>query len=397
MANLRQANGATKRWAIAMALAVLGVGGGARTGWAQLAVVANDHKLVLVAGVQTVVKNPAPDTVTIIDLGAKPPKVVAEIEGVPCSVIGPPLSVAVTPDESLALVTASMKVDPKDPTKQTEDNRISVIDLKATPPKVIATLEAGKAPAGISVNRAGTMALVANRADGCVTILSIKGKTVAVAGKVQIGDAAQALAHVAFTPDGKRALVTRDGENLITVLNINGEKVTLAGRDMRSGIRPYGLEISGDGKMAVVANVGGGGGDIDTIGVLDLQANPPRGVDVIAVGVTPEGIKLSPDGKWCAVIVHEGTGRAKDSPFYHDAGKLILFRVEGTKLLRTAEAPIGHWSQGIAFSADEKTILVGNMVENNVQVFSFDGTALKDTGQKIATKGGPVAMRTAEK
>src|SRR5207302_1704969 len=73
---------------------------------AQIAVSANDNKVVLVNGVVKVVPNPPPDTVTIIDLKAWPPKVLGEVEA-PGSVVGPPLSVAITPDESLALVTAA--------------------------------------------------------------------------------------------------------------------------------------------------------------------------------------------------------------------------------------------------------------------------------------------------
>ena len=44
---------------------------------AQIAVSANDNKAMLDNGANRVVANPPPDTVTIIDLGAKPPKVVA--------------------------------------------------------------------------------------------------------------------------------------------------------------------------------------------------------------------------------------------------------------------------------------------------------------------------------
>ena len=73
---------------------------------AQLAISVNDNKVVLDNGTAKVVPNPAPDTVTIIDLKANPPRVVAEIKA-PASVVGPPLSVALTPDESLALVTSS--------------------------------------------------------------------------------------------------------------------------------------------------------------------------------------------------------------------------------------------------------------------------------------------------
>src|SRR5437870_244005 len=68
---------------------------------AQIAVSANDNKVVSLNGVVTVVPNAPPDTVSVIDLKASPPRVIAEVEA-PVSVVGPPLSIAVTPDESLA-------------------------------------------------------------------------------------------------------------------------------------------------------------------------------------------------------------------------------------------------------------------------------------------------------
>src|SRR3712207_8948446 len=55
--------------------------------------------------------------------------------------VGPPGSVAIAPDESFALVTSAMKVDPADPTKMAPDDKLSVIDLKASPPKVVRSEE----------------------------------------------------------------------------------------------------------------------------------------------------------------------------------------------------------------------------------------------------------------
>ncbi|MCI0547136.1 MAG: YncE family protein [Candidatus Rokubacteria bacterium] len=360
---------------------------------AQLAVSANDNKLVLVNGVATVARNPAPDTVTIIDLNASPPRVVAEIP-VPASVVGPPQSVAITPDESLALVTSAMKIDPADPTKQIPDNRLSIIDLKASPPAVIGQVETGKGPAGLSINRQGTLGLVANRAEGTITVLGIKGKSVAVLDTVRLGDDKIGPSHVAITPDGTRALVTRDGDDRISVLSIADTKVEYTKRDVSAGLRPYGLDISRDGAVAVVANIGRGGGDSDTASLIDLRARPPRVVDTVTVGQTPEGITLSPDGKLAAVVVMNGSNKARESPFFADSGKLVLLRVDGGRLTKVAEAPIGHWSQGAAFSADGQTLLVGNMVEKDIQVFRWDGSALRDTGQRIKVGGGSAALRT---
>jgi DNA-binding beta-propeller fold protein YncE len=362
---------------------------------AQLAVTSNDNKVVLDNGTVKVVPNPAPDTVTILDLKASPPRVVAEIAA-PGSVVGPPFSVALTPDESLALVGSSSKIDPNDATKTIPDTRISVIDLKASPPAVIATLEAGKGAAGISVNRQGTLALVANRSEGTVSVFSIAGKTVTPVGKVTIADEKSATAHAAITPDGKMALVTRDGDHKISVLKIDGTNVEYTKRDINAGLRPYGIDVSSKGDFAAVANIGIGQGDADTVSLIDVRATPPRVVETVSVGQTPEGIKVSPDGRHVAVVVMNGSNKPKDSPFYADGGKLVLLRANNMKLTKVAEAPIGHWSQGAAFSSDGKTILVGNMVEKDVQVFSFDGRSLKEVG-RIKVNGGPAAVRTAER
>lgn len=384
----------TRRCAVTLALLVLAAAAPTPSARAQIAVSSNDNKLVLVNGVSTVVKNPAPDTATIIDLGVFPPKVLAEID-VPGSVVGPPFSVAITPDETLALITSSMKIDPADPTKQVPDTRLSVVDLRATPPAVIATLQTGKGPAGLSINRQGNLALVANRAEGTVSVFGIQGRTVTGLGTVPIADDKSGTSHVAITPDGKRALVTRDGDSMISVLSIDGTRVQYTKRDVSAGLRPYGIDISADGSVAAVANIGRGGGDADTVSLIDLKATPPRVVETVTVGQTPEGIKLSPDGKLLAVQVMNGSNKPKDSPFYAPRGKLILYRVDGTRLVPLAAAWIGQWSQGIAFSADGKTILVQNMVEKDIQVFRWDGTALVDTGQRIKTNGGPAAIRTA--
>src|SRR6476646_3527813 len=141
---------------------------------AQIAVSSNDNKIV---------ENPAPDNATIIDLGVTPPKVIGQLD-VPGSVAGPPQSVAIAPDESIALIVASTKIDPADPKKTTNDNRLSVIDLKASPPAVIATVEVGLGPAGVSFSPDGKLVLVANSGEGTVAILTVDGKKLTPAGKL---------------------------------------------------------------------------------------------------------------------------------------------------------------------------------------------------------------------
>jgi len=360
---------------------------------AQIAVSANDNKAVLVNGVATVADNPASDTVTIIDLAAKPPKVIAELKA-PTSVVGPPQSVAVSRDESIALVTGAIKLDPADPKKTTANNQVSVIDLKSKPPAVIATVEAGAAPSGLSINPAGTLALVANRNDGTVSIFTIANKTLTAAGKVDFGDPKSGPCHVAFTPDGKMALVTRDGDHRISVLSVDGNKVEDTKKFMVAGFRPYSIAISPKGTVAVLSNQGGGQGDTDLLSVIDLKQNPPRIVDTIAVEQIPEGVTMSPDGNYVAAIMQNGSNKPSSHPNYHKGSALSIFRINGTKLTLAARAEFGAWGQGVAWSKDGKTLLAQSMADKSIDVFSFDGKALKKTGN-IKVNGGAAGIRTA--
>ena len=363
---------------------------------AQIAVSSNDGKVTLVNGVFTVLAKPADDTVTIIDLGMSPPKVIGELKA-PSSVVGPPQNVAIAPGETIALVSANMKVDPADPTKLTPDNRLSVIDLKARPPAVIATLETGLGPAGISINRAGTLALIANRNEGTVSVFSIAGKTITAAGKVDLGNPKSLPSSAAFTPDGKMALVSRYGDNKISILSIDGSKVEDTKRVMTGGSAPYAIQVSPKGDIAVVGDQGGNTGDIDTINVIDLTGKAPRIVHTLDVGQIVEGLAFSNDGKFIAFTAQNGSARPPSHPFYNDHSLVVVFRVNGTTLTKVAEAKIGKWAQGVVWSRNGKTLLAQSMIDNSaLSVLSFDGKRLRVTGE-IKIAGGPEGLRTVER
>lgn len=364
---------------------------------AQIAVSGNDNKQRLVNGVNTVVANPPPDTITVVDLGGPRPRALGEVQ-VPHSVVGPPTGVAVTPDERFAIVTSSQRIDPGDPTKTIPDNRISLVDIRANPPRVVQTVEAGAGPSGVSINRAGTLVLVANRNAGSVSVFRFRDGQLAPVSTVTIGPANSGPSHVQFMPDGRRALVTRDGDtdSRVSVLAIDGETVTKTDRDITVGVRPYGMGITPNGQWAVVANIGRGTGDADTVSLIDLRREPLLTADTISVGPTPEGIQVSPDNRHVAVTIHNGSARPPGHPLLGTA-QLVMLRIEGGRLRRIAQAPIGAWAQGVVFSRDGRTVVVQNMVDRNLAVFRFDGTRLTDTRQRIPVGGGPAAIRTAER
>jgi len=362
---------------------------------AQIAVSSNDGKAVLVNGVNSIPSPVADDTVTILDLGASPPKVLGEVKA-PSSVAGPPQNVAIAPDESIALVAASLRIDPNDPKKLVPDNRVTVIDLKANPPAVIATLEAAPGASGTSINRAGTLALVANRNDGSVSIFTIAGKTVAPAGKVAVGTATSVPSSVAFTPDGKMALVSRYGDHKISVLAIDGNNVTDTKQTMTGSYQPYAIQVSPKGDIAVVGSQGGNTGDIDTINVIDLRGKAPRIVHTLDVGQIVEGLAFSNDGNYIALTAQDGSARPPTHPFYNEHGLVAIFGVNGTNLTKAAELRVGKWNQGVVWSRDGKTLLTQSMVDKALFVLSFDGNALKTVGE-IKVNGSPEGLRTAER
>ena len=361
----------------------------------QIAVIALENKVVLVNGVATTVANPKPDGAALLDLSTKPPRLIAQIELPSATVLGPPTTVALTPDESMAIVGSGQRADATDKTKLVDNNFVTLIDLKSSPAKVIGTVITGAQPTGIAINPAGTLALVANRGDGTVAVLKISGKQVSKIATLSLGKTDSSPSGIVFTPDGTIALVTRDGDSVVSVLTIAGDTVAVDKREISVGMRPYGITMSPHGRWAAVANIGRGAGDIDTISIIDLSRSQPRNIDTVAVGQTPEGIMASPDGEHLAVVMMNGSNKATTHPYFNDKGFLQIWRVgRGLRLSKVAEAPIGHWSQGALFSTDGRQIVVMNMVENELQVFGFDGTTLTET-TRIKVNGGPAAGRVA--
>src|SRR5262245_35471504 len=121
---------------------------------------------------------PGKDLVTIVDITTREaPRIVASLP-LMNSVFGPPTNLAITPDEHVAIVANSMAwVREGTSWKSVPDNKLYVIDLTASPPREVATVEVGKQPSGLAINASGDLVLVANRADNSISVLSLHGTT----------------------------------------------------------------------------------------------------------------------------------------------------------------------------------------------------------------------------
>src|ERR1700722_18994430 len=108
---------------------------------------------------KTVLSLPGKDSVLIVDLAdPENPKIAASLP-LENSVVGPPVNLDIDPSGSVALVANSVDVvKDGDALKQVPDNKIFVIDLKASPPKLAATITGGKQPSGLSFSPSGKMA-----------------------------------------------------------------------------------------------------------------------------------------------------------------------------------------------------------------------------------------------
>src|SRR6202795_398263 len=127
-------------------------------------IVGNDEKVWWDDDGKTVLSPSGKDSVLIVDLAnPEDPKIVATLP-LKNSVVGPPVNVDIDPTGAVALVADSIDVTKDGETlKQVPDNKIYVIDLKANPPKLAATITGGKHPSGLNISPSGKMALAANR------------------------------------------------------------------------------------------------------------------------------------------------------------------------------------------------------------------------------------------
>ena len=267
---------------------------------AQLMIIGIDDKITFDKGKQ-IRRPPGKDSVTIVDI-SKPedPKIVANLP-LMNTVIGPPTNLAITPDQKLAIVANSVDWQKDGENwKDVPDNKVYVIDLTTNPPALIATVEVGKQPSGLSINKAGTLALVANRAGNSISVLSINGKEVKVIETVDMGEV---VAHVAFTPDGKRALTAKFPGHKIGVLDVDGQKVTDTKYNMNVGLWPYNVDVTPDGAIALTAHNGFAAAPTATWtrSASRPRGTPPRVIDRVGGGRRARGWP-SPQGQPAAAV-----------------------------------------------------------------------------------------------
>jgi len=356
-------------------------------------IVGNDEKVWWDDDGKVVLSQPGKDSVLIVDLAnPESPKIVATLP-LKNSVVGPPVNLDIDPTGSVALVADSVDVTKEgEALKQVPDNKIYVIDLKANPPKLAATITGGKQPSGLSFSPSGKMALVANRGDNSISVLSVNGTDVKVTDTIAMPDS---VAHVVFTPDGKRALAARFPAHKISVLDIAGDKATYNKVDLPTGQWPYNVVVAPNGKLAITSDNGASGssdGNVDTTSVIDLEANPPRIIDRVVIGDGPEGLAMSPKGDLAVAVILRGSNM-KNAFFHQKNGSISVLKIDGKKVTKTQDIEVGGLPEAAQFTPDGKYILVGNYMTQDFSILKVNGAKVIDTGKRFKVPGHPASAR----
>lgn len=361
---------------------------------AQLTVIGSDEKVDWDEKGKMLHRAPGDDTLGIYDLaGAREkPKLLTALQ-LESSMTGPPTNIAVHPSGAMALVANSVTQirDGESGWKPQADRKVYVVDLKASPPTLLSTVEVARRPSGLAISPKGDLALVASRDDNVVSILSISGKDVRLADSVSVGDSVSA---VAITPDGKRALATKPTANKVAVLDIDGQKVSYQKEiDLPVGTFPYNVAITPDGKLAIVVNNGSTGpadGNADTVSVIDLEATPARVIDYVVVGDGPKGLAISPKGD-IAIVALPPDRRNKIQ------GGLVVLKIDGKKVTKLPGLiDVGYLPHGVAFTPDARHLYATDFFSRDLYVLRVEGTKLV-RAKRLKVEGHPAAVGISPK
>ena len=339
---------------------------------------------------------PTPDSVAAIEFSSsKAPRVIGMIDV--CSTqMGPPSALAVAPDYSFVLATCPQKFGPDN--KLTAANTVAVIGLDdPTKPKLLETVEAGQGATGVYLNRKATVALVTGVGDDTITLFTIKDRHLTRGAQVKLEAKAEPR-DVLIAPDGKFAYALRFGDGKVTKLAIKGDQLSRVA-DFDVGTQPDGGSISADGRYLFVNDFQGTPSTTKGNGATALiDTRSGKITDAIEVGALPEDVVQSPDGKYAAVVVGNGSATVRNAANYNSVfGKLVIFRREGGKLTHITDGQIGHACQGVVWSEDGKRLLVQCSVERDIRVLDFDGKSLSERpGDAIKMVSRPGVMITSK-
>lgn len=360
---------------------------------AQTVVSANDAHSILQNGVQVLPHPLTPDSLSFLEKTSDGIWKVRTSIDVPSSVVGPPTAVTFSPDGKILVVSAASKADTTSG-KIVPDDEITVIDVSGPQPKIIQHIASAPGATTLRFTPDGHHLLVANGKSGVLTWFSFDGRNLSQRRVIPL-PVSGFPGGLAILSDGKRALVSLWQADKVYTLHIKEDQITVDPHPLNIAPGPWNIRISRNDRYAVMGILGHGEGLPGALSVLDLKSNPIREIQRVPVPNAPEGLDISPDGQYVAVVSQNGSALPPSSPRYHDRGIVTVLSFHDGHLAPLAQAPGTLWPQGLTFSPDGHAILVQGVMDRSLLTLNWNGTQLSKAGETLLPGGGADLEKTS--
>ena len=169
------------------------------------------------------------------------------------------------------------------------DNTLMVIDVPSY--AIQATIPVGQEPHEVVVTPDGRKAYVSNGRDRTISVVDLKGPRVV---RTLRSESFDSLNGLAMTPDGRHLILTSEGSRRFFLVDASRDVVLRSLTTTQA--RAHMVVVPGNGTRAFAANVGSDSVTILKIPELRIVKNVP-------VGDGPEGIAVTPNGRWVLVAL----------------------------------------------------------------------------------------------
>ena len=249
-----------------------------------------------------------------------------------------PSALAISPDGQRALVCLSA------------DDDLAVVDLSASPLRVLNTLDVEDGPSDVAYAPDGRSALVVC-ANGILQQWNVSGDTPSLSSTLSLGASVKPNALV-ISPDGRRAFVAQSAANAVAVIDLSGGSPRLLSTVI-VGSNPSALAISPDATLLYVANAGS-----NTISVIDADAALPSLLSTLdAQGRGPSALTLAGDGLKLYVA---------DA----NSNEVAVFDLSGQSPAWVRSYAVGNKASALAVSPDTSRLYVTNQDDGNLSQFT---------------------------
>lgn len=186
--------------------------------------------------------------------------------------------------------------------------------------------------------------------------LVILMNTASGSGPKAVEEADRSPIALALNPDGSRLLVANQTSGSISWVDTRLGKVLV---ETKTGDRPSGVALSGDGKAGVVTHWYG-----YDLAVLDLTSDRATVVGRVEVGPEPRGVAVAKDGRTAFVAV----GASNE-----------VARVDLASLRVTGRLEVGREPRGLAITPDGSRLAVSNARGQSISVVDLGKFAVERT------------------